>query len=102
MKIKKYKSISDFNKKAIEGKIRIKEVKKQNESIEVPDWIPDGRYYALVKNAIVGVRDSPSALVIDLISKFPYEHIIIKRKNKEIPKLEYSLEFFIPYSFNIF
>lgn len=90
LKVSEYKPISDFTRKAIDEKIRIVKVNNQNESIEVPDWIPDGKYYALVKNAIFGVNDSPSALVKDLISKFPYEYIIIKRKNKQIPKLEYS------------
>jgi len=85
-----YKSISDFVRNVIDEKIKILESKKQNEEIPAPDWIPDGKYYAIVKSLIVAVGDSPSAIAQEVAFKFPFEKVIINRKNKEIPELEYA------------
>lgn len=90
IKDSEYKSISDFVRNVIDEKIKILKSKRQTGKVEVPDWIPDGKYYAIVKDAIVSVGDSPSAVTEEIITKFPFEHVIIKRKNKEIPKLEYA------------
>jgi Arc/MetJ-type ribon-helix-helix transcriptional regulator/predicted aspartyl protease len=90
IKDSEYKSISDFVRNVIDEKIKILESKKQIEEIEVPDWIPDGKYYAIVKGAIVAVGDSPSSIAQEIAFKFPFEKIIIDRKNKEIPELEYA------------
>jgi hypothetical protein len=85
-----YKSISDFVRNVIDEKTKILESKKQNEGIMVPDWIPDGMYYAIVKGMIVAVGDSPSSIAQEVAFKFPFEKVIIDRKNKEIPELEYA------------
>jgi len=87
---REYNTISQFVRKAISEKLKIEELKSQAEEVEAPDWVPDGKYYAVIKGAIIGVADSPSSLMEDLIGKFPFKGIVIKRKNKKIPKLEYA------------
>lgn len=89
LKVSEYKTISDFVRSAIDEKLKIAETRKENREIEPPDWIPEGKYYAIVKGAIVAVNDTPSSLAKEVIAKFPYEYVIIKRKNKEVPNLEY-------------
>lgn len=84
-----YKSISEFVREAIDEKLRIEENKNEFHEITIPDWIPDGKYYAIVKGAIVGVGDAPSSLAREVVAKFPFEYVIMKRKNKDFPKLEY-------------
>lgn len=89
LKTSEYKTISDFVRNAIEEKLKIAEIKKENLEIEPPEWIPNGKYFAIVKGAIIAVSDTPSSLAKEVIAKFPYEYVIIKRKNKEIPNIEY-------------
>ncbi len=84
-----YNTISHFIRNTLDEKLNIAETKKENPEIEPPNWIHDGKYYALVKGVIVAVNDTPSQLMKEVIAKFPYEYVIIKRKNKEIPNFEY-------------
>lgn len=89
IKESEYKSVSDFVRKVIDEKIKVLESRKYTDEIEVPDWIPDGKYYAIIKGSIVGVDDTVSSLAKEIVAKFPFEQITVKRKNKEFPKREY-------------
>ncbi|MHA1301692.1 MAG: DUF5678 domain-containing protein, partial [Candidatus Helarchaeota archaeon] len=89
IKNNKYKSISGFVKKVLDEKIKILESKKQTGEVKVPDWILDGKYYAIVNNSIVAVGDTPSEVSLETAEKFPQEQVIIKRKNAKFPHLEY-------------
>ncbi len=89
IKESEFKSVSDFIRNVIDEKIEILQCKNEVEDIIPPDYIPDGKYYAIVKGAIVGVGDTVSSLAQEVGSKFPHEKIIMKRKNKNFPKMEY-------------
>ena len=60
--------------------------------VEIPDWIPDGKFVAFVNNAIAAVEDSLQQVAHEAIQKFPDFSLIIKKKgnNFRIPEYAFS------------
>lgn len=56
----------------------------------VPNWVPEGKYVALVKGAVAAVGDSIPYVLDQAVSRFKHEAIQVKRKGKPISKIEYS------------
>jgi hypothetical protein len=85
-----HNTISSFVRDAIEEKIKVEEIfQNTKEELEIPDYVPDGKYVAIVRNTIVGIGDSPSELVMNLSSKFIEDSIRIKKKGQKHVPLEY-------------
>ncbi len=84
------KTISNFVRTAIEQKMVVEEkFQDKKVEIEIPEYIPDGKYVAIVRNTIVGIGDSPSELIMEISSKFMEDSIAIRKKGKKDKPLEY-------------
>jgi len=101
-KIKGYKSISEFIREVIDDKMNLQKIvddfKNKNppldiEKIEIPEFIPDGKYLGISRNTIVIIEDSMQEAMKKLFAKFPESATGIIRKGKEIESFEtlYSL-----------
>ncbi|MHA1315691.1 MAG: DUF5678 domain-containing protein [Candidatus Helarchaeota archaeon] len=87
---KKYKSISDFIRSAIIERLKIEETSGlKNKNIVIPDWIPDGKFVAIVRGAIVAVGDTAVEVTRESVAKFPDGSWVIKRKGKSVKIPEY-------------
>ncbi|TKJ22937.1 MAG: hypothetical protein CEE42_12505 [Promethearchaeota archaeon Loki_b31] len=97
VEIKGYKSVSEFIREAIDEKINFQKVVdnhiKENppldkEKINIPDFIPDGKYLGIARNEIVVIGDSIKEVMEKLYSKFPQAASGIIRKGMEMPVFE--------------
>ena len=99
---KGYKSISEFIREAIDDKMNLQKIvddfRNKNppldmEKIEIPVFIPDGKYLGISRNTIVVIEDSLQEAMKKLFEKFPESATGIIRKGKEIESFEtlYSL-----------
>ena len=85
-----YNTISSFVREAIEEKIKVEEIfQNTKEELEIPDYVPDGKYVAIIRNTIVGIGDSPSELVMNLSLKFMDDSMRIKKKGQKDDPIEY-------------
>lgn len=57
---------------------------------DLPTWIPEGKYVALVKGAVVAVCDTVSDAALEAIRKFRDEPFSIVRKGGSIRKIDYA------------
>lgn len=101
-RLKGYKSISEFIREAIDDKMNLQKIiddfKKKNppfdkSKIDIPDFIPDGKYLGISRNTIVVIGDTLQEVVQKLFKKFPESAAGVMRKGKEIESFEtiYSL-----------
>ncbi|MHA1728691.1 MAG: ribbon-helix-helix protein, CopG family [Promethearchaeota archaeon] len=101
-KLKGYKSVSEFIREAIDDKMNLQKIvdkfKKKNptfdlKKIDIPDYIPDGKYLGIARNTIICVGDSIQEVMKILFEKFPEAVGGIIRKGKEVETFEvlYSL-----------
>jgi predicted aspartyl protease len=97
VKIKGYKSVSEFIREAIEDKMILNKVVdnfiKENppldkDKIKIPDFIPNGKYLGIARNEIVVIGDSIKEVMEKLYSKFPQAASGIIRKGMEMPVFE--------------
>lgn len=56
----------------------------------VPEWVPRGKYVALVKGVVAAVGDSAATVASEAMSKFPQEPVVVKRKGAPIPRIDYA------------
>ena len=96
-KLKGYKSISEFIREAIDDKMNLQNLiddfKEKNpsidrEKIDIPDFIPDGKYLGISRNAIVATGDTIEDVMKVLYEKFPDSAAGIIRKGKEVGSFE--------------
>jgi len=94
---KGYKSISAFIREAIDDKMNLQKIvddfKNKNppldiEKIEIPEFIPDGKYLGISINTIVVIEDSLQEAMKKLFEKFPEASAGIIRKGKEMEQFE--------------
>ena len=94
---KGYKSISAFIREAIDDKMNLQKIvddfKNKNppldiEKIEIPEFIPDGKYLGISRNTIVVIEDSLQEAMKKLFEKFPEASAGIIRKGKEMEQFE--------------
>lgn len=97
VEIKGYKSVSEFIREAIDEKMNFQKVVdnfiKENpplekDKINIPDFIPDGKYLGIARNEIVVIGDSIKEVMEKLYSKFPQAASGIIRKGMEMPVFE--------------
>lgn len=96
-KMKGYKSISEFIREAIDDKMNLQKLiddfKEKNppidlEKIEIPDFIPDGKFLGISRNTIVAIGDTLQEVMKILYEKFPEAAAGIIRKGKEMEQFE--------------
>jgi predicted aspartyl protease len=97
VKLKGYKSISEFIREAIEEKMNLNKVvddfllkspQLKEKEIDIPDFIPDGKYLGIARNEIVVTGDSVDEVMKTLLTKFPESATAIIRKGKKIENFE--------------
>ena len=102
-KIKGYKSVSEFIREAIDEKLNLQKIVDDflernppldKEKIDIPDFIPDGKYLGIARNEIVITGDSLEEVMQKLIEKFPESATAIMRKGKEMEHFETLFSFF--------
>jgi len=83
-------SQTEMVKSAVAEKLTIHEVARAESSANIPSWIPEGKYVALVRGAVAAVGDSVAEVVSAALSKFPDEAIHVARKGKSIKAFHYA------------
>jgi len=83
------KTVSQLIRELIEEKIAVTEIPTHEEE-EVPDWVPNGSYVALVKGAVVSLAKTASEAAAEALSKFPEGPIRIVRKGPPPRRVEYA------------
>jgi predicted aspartyl protease len=83
-------SQTEMVKAAIAEKLAVHEVARTETSTEIPHWVPDGKYVALVRGAVAGVGDSVADAVTAALSKFPDDPIHVARKGRPIKPVHYA------------
>ena len=81
---------TEMVKSAVAEKLTIHEVACAESSANIPSWIPEGKYVALVRGAVAAVGDSVAEVVSAALSKFPDEAIHVARKGKCIKAFHYA------------
>ena len=96
-KFKGYKNVSEFIREAIDDKMNLQQLiddfKKKNppidlNKVEIPDFIPDGKYLGISRNTIVVIGDTLQDVMKKLYEKFPEASAGIIRKGKNIEQFE--------------
>ena len=97
VQMKGYKSISEFIREAIDEKMNLQKIiddfletnpPLDEEKIEIPDYIPDGKFLGIARNEIVVVGDSLGEVMEKLYRKFPKAASGVLRKGKPLPDFE--------------
>lgn len=97
VELKGYKSVSEFIREAIEEKMNLQRVVDDfleenppldKNKIDIPDYIPDGKYLGIARNQIVVIGDTIEEVMKKLYSKFPRAASGIIRKGEKIPEFE--------------
>lgn len=83
-------SQTEMVKSAVAEKLTIHEVARAESSANIPSWIPEGKYVALVRGAVAAVGDSVAEVVSAALTKFPDEAIHVARKGKSIKAFHYA------------
>ncbi len=81
---------SELVKTAVAEKIVVHQAAKLESVTTVPDWVPDGKYVALVRGAVAAVGDSVAEVVADALTKFSEEPIHVARKGLPIERIHYA------------
>jgi hypothetical protein len=82
-------SQTEMVKSAVE-KMAIHDAARAQSSANVPNWIPEGKYVALVRGAVAAVGDSVAEVVSATLTKFPDEAIHVACKGKSIKRVQYA------------
>ncbi len=83
-------SQTEMVKGAVAEKLTIHEVARAESSKNIPSWVPEGKYVALVRGAVAAVGDSVADVSSAALSKFPDEPIRVARKGKPIRPVQYA------------
>jgi len=83
-------SQSHLVKSAVEEKIAVHEVAHTDAPPKIPEWVPDGKYVALVRGAVAAVGDSVAEVVAAALQKFSEDHIHVARKGRLIKPVHYA------------
>jgi predicted aspartyl protease len=85
-------SQTEMVKNAVAEKLAVHQATISEPSMDVPNWVPDGRYIALVRGAVAAVGDSVADVSSAAMAKFPDEPIRITRKGKPIRTIPYAFQ----------
>jgi len=83
-------SQTEMVKSAVAEKLTVHEVARTESSTNIPSWVPEGKYVALVRGAVAAVGDSVADVVSTALSKFPDEAIHVARRGKSIRPIHYA------------
>jgi len=83
-------SQSELVKGAVRERIAVHEVAKEETAPLIPEWIPEGKYVALVRGAVASVGDSVAEVVAMALEKFADDPIYVGRKGKMISPIHYA------------
>jgi predicted aspartyl protease len=83
-------SQTEMVKTAVAEKLMVHEVARSETVAEIPSWVPEGKYVALVRGAVAAVGDSVADVSSTAITKFPNESIRVARKGKPIRPVQYA------------
>jgi uncharacterized protein involved in propanediol utilization len=83
-------SQTEMVKTAVAEKLMVDEVAHAEPSMEIPSWIPEGKYVALVRGAVAAVGDSVADVVAAALAKFPEDAIHVARKGRSIKAVHYA------------
>jgi len=83
-------SEAELVKIAVAEKLAVHEAARSESSTSIPNWVPDGKYVALVRGAVAAVGDSVAEVVSQALTKFPDEAIHVARKGKSIRPNHYA------------
>ena len=81
---------TEMVKAAIAEKLIVHEVAQSENVTEIPGWVPEGKYVALVRGAVAAVGDSVADVSSTAIAKFPNESIRVARVGKPIRPVQYA------------
>ena len=102
-KLKGYKSVSDFIRQIIEKEMDLqnkidnfleKNPPLDKKEIDIPDYIPDGKYLGISRNSIVAVGDSAQEVASILAEKFPDSASGILHKGHESETIDFVFSIF--------
>jgi len=77
-------------KSAVGEKLTINEFARTKLSTEIPGWVPEGKYVALVRGTVAAVGESVADVVSTALAKFPDDAILVARKGKPIKAVHYA------------
>jgi predicted aspartyl protease len=83
-------SQTDMVKTAVAEKLTVNEVARAEPSMDIPSWVPEGKYVALVRGAVAAVGDSVADVVAAALAKFPEDAIHVARKGRSIKAVHYA------------
>lgn len=83
-------SQTDMVKNAVAEKLAVHQAARTESSTNIPNWVPEGKYVALVRGAVAAVGDSVADVVSIAIARFPEEAIHVARKGKSIKPVHYA------------
>ncbi len=92
VEIDKIKSMSEIIRKLVTEKLKIEEISldsKTDLKIEIPEYIPKGKYVGFVKGAIIGIADTVSEVAQIAAEKFPDGPLVIKFNGPPKKTIEY-------------
>lgn len=90
MSKRRRQTISKIVKELLDERLTIEAHETPSQDWSIPDWVPDGKFVALVKGAVVAVGDSVAEVTAQAASKFRDEYVQVKRKGQPIPVVEYA------------
>lgn len=102
-KTKGYKSVSDFIRKILEKEMDLhnkidhfleKNPPLDRKKINIPDYIPDGKYLGISRNSIVAIGNSAQEVASILAEKFPDSASGILHKGHDSEKIDVVFSIF--------
>lgn len=83
-------SQSAMVKNAVAEKLAVHQVAGTESARNIPNWVPEGKYVALVRGAVAAVGDSVADVAANALAKFPDEAVHVARKGKPIKPVHYA------------
>ena len=83
-------SQTEMVKTALAERLTVHEIALTEPNTDIPSWVPDGKYVALVRGAVAAVDDSVADVVAAALSKFPNDAIHVARKGRAIKPVHYA------------
>jgi hypothetical protein len=77
-------------KSAVAEKIAVHQTARLVSPMTIPNWVPKGKYVALVRGAVAAVGDSVAEVVATALDKFSEEPIHVARKGRPIERVHYA------------
>ncbi len=81
---------SELVKSSVADKIAVHQTARLASPMTIPDWIPRGKYVALVRVGVAAVGDSVAEVVATALDKFSEEPIHVARKGRPIESVHYA------------